>query len=55
MSNGETDETIGPQDQLRVVSSLSYNLQKFICSSLFVYFEKSVPVFAYITRNAQYS
>ena len=55
MSNGRTDEIIGPQGQLRVVLSLSYNLQKFIGSSLFVHFEKSVLVFAYITRNAQYN
>ena len=32
MSNGQTDEMIGPQGQLRVVPS-SYNLQKFIGSS----------------------
>ena len=46
---------IGPQGKLRVVPSLSYNLQKFIGSSLFVHFEESVLVFAYITRNTQYS
>ena len=55
MSNGRTDEMIGPQEQLRVVPLLSYNLQKFVGSSLFVHFEKSVPVFAYTTRNAQYN
>ena len=53
MSNGRADEMIGPQGQLRVGPSLSYNLQTFIGSSLFVHFEKSVLVFAYITRNAQ--
>ena len=55
MPNGLTDEMIGPQGQLRVVPSLSYNLQKFIGSSLFFHFEKSVPVFAYIKQNAQYN
>ena len=55
MPNGWTDEMIGPQGQLRVVPSLSYNLQKFKGSFLFVHFEKIELVFAYITRNSQYN
>ena len=41
MSNGRTDEMIGPQEQLRVVPLLSYNLQKFIGSS-FLFISKKV-------------
>ena len=38
-----------------VVSSLSYNLQKFIGSFLkLVSFERNILVFAYMALNAQY-
>ena len=44
MSNGWTNEMIGPQGQLRVVPSLLYNLQKFIGSSLKICsFRKKFP------------
>ena len=63
MSNGWTNEMIGPQGQLRVVPSLLYNLQKFIgsslkicsfrkkCPNLFLYHrERSIPLDALVIR-----